>query len=130
MYDKLQEQAKIEYKKQCIQKYNQCNKDIDEHAEKGVAEAMSKGYKQWNLFYEDNPSIDYNHLFTKVYMKPYDKPILNRLKEKFPPPHFKCIVEHVHYETHDFFNPSSPDVNYYVVKVKWDIQDDCRCILF
>src|SRR5258708_2252595 len=124
MYDKLQGQSKIEFKRQCIKIYNEHNKEIDDYGEKGVALEMSKGRKQWNLFYEDNPTIDYDKIFKKVIIKPYDKPIIKRLEEKFPPPHFKCVAEHVHYSTHDFFNPDSPDVNYYVVKVTWDINDD------
>jgi len=130
MYDKLQEQSKIELKTHLIKIYNECNKEIDDYGEKGVALAMSKGHNQWNLFYEDNPTIGYDTIFTKFYIKPYDKPIIKRLEEKFPPPYFKCVAEHVHYETHDFFNPDNPDIDYYVVKVIWNINDDCRCVLF
>lgn len=92
MYNKLQEQAKIERIKKIKNAYNICNKEIDEHAELGVAFAMSKGHKQWNLFYEESPTINYDKLFKVFYKKPYDKPIIKRLQEKFPEPEFKCVA--------------------------------------
>lgn len=130
MYNKLSQQSKQE----CINRnqkiYLECNEKIDNFSEMMITRQMSQGEKSWVLFKEDYLShVNYNYLFTEYYKEPYDKSILDRLREKYPEPEFKCSARHVNYSTHDFMNPDSPDVNYYTVVVEWDIHD-CQCLLF
>lgn len=133
MYKKLKKRSEQEFVDFLQKIYIKCNEDIDNRIEKMISRAMSKNNKRYALFFEEKVSSAtadvYDDLFNNYYSEPYTKSILNRLREKFPGPEFKCSAEHVHYSTHDLFNPDSPDVNYYVVLVEWDITD-CRCILF
>lgn len=131
MYNKLSEQSKKEFSKRISKIYFDNNEIIDKYSERMITREMSKGEKSWVLFREDYISnTNYEFLFTKYYKQPYDKSILGRLQEKFPEPDFKCSATHVNYSTHDFLNPDSPDVNYYIVKVEWGSRDDCKCVLF
>lgn len=134
MYDKLKKQSKQQYTNHALKIYSKCNKDIDENIESMITKGMSQNKKSCLLFYEEDVTvttgINYDRLFTEFHQLPYDKPILSRLREKFTEPNFKCSAEHVNYSTHDFFDPDSPDVNYYVVRIEWDLHEDCKCILF
>lgn len=131
MYNKLLEQSKQVYTERILKIYIDCNKRIDKHAEHMISQKMSKGEKSWILFSENYVfNTNYHQLFTEIIKDPYKTSILNRLREKFPEPEFRCLAEHVNYSTHNLFNPDSPDVNYYVIYVEWGVKDDCSCILF
>lgn len=46
-------------------------------------------------------------------------------------PEFHCYNNYIHYSTHDFINPESPDVRYHKVGVSWiEEKEECKCILF
>jgi hypothetical protein len=131
MYNKLKKEGDKLHNEEISQMYINYNKTMDQSIEKDIAKRISEGHSNFNVFYKKNPKLDYDTFFTKYSEEPYNKPIMIRLCEKFPEPDFKCSNKHVHYSTHDFFNPDSPDVNYYSVDIKWgEEKDDCKCVLF
>lgn len=130
MYDKLRQKSTKVHHERLMQIYTETNEDIDQ-SEAIITRLMSEGKMPWAVFNEPyKNNTDYDKLFTEFCKPPYDKPILTRLREKYPLPEFRCDVHHVHYSTHDFINPDSPDVNYYEVYVEWGNFDECKCVVF
>lgn len=128
MYNKLYEQSRHVSGLNLLKIYNETNLKIDKYAESKITQLMSEGKFSWTVFYKACPSIDYDKLFKEFYQSPYDKSIVDRLREKFPAPDFRIHAKRVHYTTHDFFNPNSADVDYYEVSVNWGEQD-CKCVI-
>lgn len=130
MYNKLKEQAEKELMKTVKEIYFKYNEIIDNNAEQEVLESMSTNNTSWVIFNEHNPHLNYTYIFTQLILPPYDKPIIRRLEEKFPPPEFKCVSSRVHIAV------KHKKYNYYMIYVDWTKSndfinsDECECILF
>lgn len=62
--------------------------------------------------------MNYEFIFNEYCKQPYDKSIMNRLKELCKEPEFKCTCQHIYVTK-----------SYYIVKVEWDYINDCQCIV-
>jgi hypothetical protein len=94
---------------------------------------MAMGEKSWIVFKEDYvKSMNYEFIFNEYYTNPYTKSIMNRLKELYKEPEFKCTCEQI-YRSPRATNGYSPTINYYIVRVEWDykndVKNDCECII-
>ncbi len=116
--NELDELAKKERNIIILNIYNECNEKIN-CSKNSIAREMAQGENKWFLFYKENPKLDYDTLFKKYYKDPYNKPILDRLREMYPEPKFKCEANYHAYS----------DGIDYSVYVSWGEKNQCQCIL-
>lgn len=95
MYNQLKEDADKERRILYLNIYDQVNKKVDEMASL-VSRAMSRG-ETIAYVYNENYIIGINHelLFKRYYQPPYDKSIIDRLKEIFPEPEFRIKIDRI-----------------------------------
>lgn len=110
-----------------LQLYLKCMKKI-ETINDDIITNMAKGFTSYSIFYEKSPLLDYSKFFEHFSHAPYTKSVMQTLREMYP--EFYCYNEHIHYSTHDFIDPDSPDINFYRVGVSWKEENECKCVLF
>lgn len=122
----LLEKAKEKQRVDAKDLYLKFMKKIDT-LDNDIIVSAAKGHQYQPIFYEKDPTLKYTNFFENYYCEPYNKSIMNTLREKYP--EFICYNEHVYYSTQDFMEPNNLDVHYHRVCVSWKKEEECKCIL-
>lgn len=103
----------------CMKKIETINNDIITN--------MAKGTNYVNVFYMKEPLLSYTDFFENYYCAPYNKSVMQTLRELYP--EFHCYNNHIRYARHDFITPDQKDVHYHEVGVNWEEKQECRCMI-